>query len=264
MRPWIALSAIVMLGCGHGGSNLPINGAAPTAAQLEDERPLADSRTTFAFRLKDEILKSERGKNVCFSPISMQLCLSTLLNGTAGDSVEPLRKVLGFGAVSLDQINAANKALADNLAGPNVSIADAIWLQRDIEVDDGFRRRLADSYSADFFAERKFDDQTLRDINAWVSDHTQNRVSRILDELSPQSGVVIVNATTFDARWQHEFDPKHTNLEAKRALRGEAAAHRAADLPDVGNCEGRPCEAPSECGSEATALTPVDASGWQG
>ncbi|HTQ09559.1 MAG TPA: serpin family protein, partial [Fimbriimonadaceae bacterium] len=152
-RSWIVLIGIFLVGCGHHGESYSDNGSAPTPDQLAAEKPLADSLDAFAFRLKDQIVATDRGKNICFSPISMQFALSTLLNGTAGKSVDSLRSVLGFGKVPLDQVNAANKALADNLSGPDVTIANAIWLNSAIQPLPDFTKRLEDFYAADFFAD---------------------------------------------------------------------------------------------------------------
>src|ERR1035438_4767271 len=54
------------------------------------EGPVNATGDDFAFRLKNELLAGEKNGNLCFSPLSMQMCLSVLLNGAAGESVEQI------------------------------------------------------------------------------------------------------------------------------------------------------------------------------
>ena len=51
-----------------------------------------------------------------------------------------------------------------------------------------------------------FDDQTLKDINNWVKDHTDGMIDSILNQIDEDAVMYLINALVFDAEWQHVYD----------------------------------------------------------
>ena len=50
------------------------------------------------------------------------------------------------------------------------------------------------------------DDSTVRDVNGWVKAKTRNMIDQLPKKLSPLTATILLNAITFDAKWQEEFD----------------------------------------------------------
>jgi len=184
------------------------------------QNTLGPARDEFAARLTKELAQGSSKGNLCFSPISMQICLSTLLNGVGGNSIEPVKQTLRVGSASLDQVNDANRDLVHRLVGPNVTIANSIWLRTETKPKPAFLDRLREDYSADYFAVADLDAARPR-INAWTNDHTKGRIRSLFDSPFRQALAVLVNTVTFDAKWQTEFDPKRTQVGEFRTSSGE-------------------------------------------
>ena len=181
---------------------------------------LTKARDCFADGLGQQILSKQDSGNACLSPISMQLCLSMLLNGVAGTSVGPLRKTLRLGAESLDEVNIGNRKLMASLAGPNVTISDSVWLRSRSEPSSAFLSRIREDYAADCFAVPDLDAARPR-INDWTREHTKGRIPTLFDKPFKDAVAVLVNTVTFDGKWQTQFDPKRTRTAPFHTASGE-------------------------------------------
>ena len=54
------------------------------------------------------------------------------------------------------------------------------------------------------------DPSTLTTINQWVNTNTNGKITKILDEINPDTVLFLINAIYFKGTWQTEFDPSHT------------------------------------------------------
>src|SRR5262249_41292587 len=52
--------------------------------------------------------------------------------------------------------------------------------------------------------------QTLADINRWASDNTKGRIPTILNEISPDKIMFLLNAVYFKGEWTVKFDKNNT------------------------------------------------------
>uniref|UniRef100_A0A8D0HH35 Serpin family G member 1 n=1 Tax=Sphenodon punctatus TaxID=8508 RepID=A0A8D0HH35_SPHPU len=53
----------------------------------------------------------------------------------------------------------------------------------------------------------------LQSINKWVSDQTKDKIKRLLDDLSPDVQMVLLNAVYFHSKWKTPFKVKNTLKE---------------------------------------------------
>lgn len=176
---------------------------------------IANGINNFTFKTYS-VLSNESG-NLFFSPFSVSTALSMAAEGSGGKTLEEMRNVLG-----LSDNSSANHAGFENLlnslnaknAGYNLSIADAIWIEKTFSVKQEFSSALSTYYyslaqQADFVNNAG---KERTNINNWVAGKTNNK---ILD-LIPQGGVdsytrmVIVDAIYFKGNWAQQFDKNDT------------------------------------------------------
>ncbi len=153
--------------------------------------------------------KAELGKaNHLVSPLSAMICLAMIANGAEGETLAQMEDVLGM---PISSLNKALYAYTSSLyAGEDckVSIADSIWYREGdrFTVREEFLQACADWYAAQQY-EAPFDEQTRRDINAWVKKYTDGMIDSILDEPIPADTVMyVINALVFDAKWEKEYE----------------------------------------------------------
>ena len=142
-------------------------------------------------------------ENCVLSPYSVYLALAMTANGADADTLAQMESVLGM---SCEALNAYLYTLAQG-AGQELQSANSIWFYQNgaFVPNADFLQCNADYYSADVFG-ADFDEQTLRDINAWISEHTEGRIEDALDQIDPNTRMYLINALSFDAEWQSIYD----------------------------------------------------------
>lgn len=161
----------------------------------------------FAARLFNT--SDDKDGNSLISPLSVMLALAMTANGADGETKAEMEKVLGAD-IPLDDLNEYLYAYISSLPSSDeykVKTANSIWYRNDgsLAVKQDFLQKNADYYGADVF-NAPFDSQTVNDINNWVSKHTDGMIDKMLDEISTDSVMHLINALVFDALWDNEYD----------------------------------------------------------
>ena len=203
----IAASALVALsllaGC-SGSSSLTATeltaGARPAgAASLE----VGEGTDTYDFAL--DLLRENAGeKSALVSPLSVLSALALAENGADGETLTQMEQVTGVRADELTDLLQAYGTLVDD--GP-LSVANSIWLRDSdgLAVEDDFLETCGGRLGAQVFS-APFDDSTVADVNTWVSEKTDGMIPEMLNQISDDAQVLLVNALAFDGDWEDPFD----------------------------------------------------------
>lgn len=245
----LALSAFGMA-C-NGGSSLGSNGAVELdmvesteqrirAADLditaEDKAAIVRGNTEFAVNVYKEV--SDSDDNIFFSPFSISQALSMASGGAKGATADEMIATLGFSGqedvVHLgfnwldDALHNLGKPVVHDASEPfELSIANALWSQKDIDVEMAFLDTLAKHYGTglyvlDFSTEPEPSRIT---INQWVEGQTANKIKDLLqpDTITTRTRFVLTNAMYFKASWLHAFNDKRTTEEHFHLADGSTA-----------------------------------------
>ena len=127
-----------------------------------------------------------------------------------------MKEVLGYGEMELPAVNEQFRELTASLVSADkdlvLEIANSIWLDDAIadEIKEEFIAVLEDSYDAELFEADFGDDATVGLINSWVSEKTHGKIDKIIDGISPESVMHLINAVYFKAAWSVAFDKDAT------------------------------------------------------
>ncbi len=196
--------ALLLTGC--TGESAPvktenISADVPAREICLAERPdCAEAVTEFSLNLFRE--SHREGENTLLSPLSVLAALGMTANGAAGETLTQFADTLGM---SVEDLNAWLCSLSDD---GSLRMANSLWLRDDgkLKVEPSFLETNADYYQADIF-KTPFTDETLSEINGWVSQKTENRIPQILDSIPEEAMLYLVNALTFDAKWEEPYKP---------------------------------------------------------
>ncbi len=163
------------------------------------------SATDFAIRLFKEC--NEDGKTTLISPLSVMCAISMTANGTDNDTKKQIEQALGM---TTDQLNLYLYSYVNTLPQSKkykLSLANSIWLNsnRNFEANQNFLQTNADYYNASLYR-TPFDNQTKNDINNWVNTHTDEMIPEILDRISPDALMYLINALAFEAEWHNTYN----------------------------------------------------------
>ena len=188
----------------------------PLAFSLPPEAAeLIESGNDFGLELFKNILAdAESDENVMISPLSVSLALSMAYNGAEGETKIQMEEVMKMTGLSVDQINDLNKKLVAALlahdASVTLEIANSIWYRNDFTVRPDFIGVNQKYYDAEVSSLDFTDPDTKDVINGWVADKTHDKIMDIVDQISPESFMFLINAIYFKGNWKWEFDPKST------------------------------------------------------
>ena len=196
---------VLLAGCGASDSRDLTGDVVPREINFSQEAPKDAGEA--AARLGLGLLSLSEGENPLLSPLSILYALAMTENGAAGETLAEMETLLGR---PVEELNAALGAyLADksDSAQGTLHLANGIWLREGegFTAEPDFLQVNADCYQAGIYA-APFTDATLRDINAFVKEHTDGMIDGILSELPPDAVMVLVNALAFQAEWQDKYE----------------------------------------------------------
>lgn len=170
----------------------------PNAIISGEESAPTGTVTDFAVRLFRESM--EEGKNTLVSPLSVLYALSMTANGADGNTLAQMEAVLG------ETVGPLNGWLGSYDAGEELHLANGIWYKDDpgLTVEQSFLQCNADYYGAGIY-KAPFDETTLSDINSFVEENTAGMVKDILDKIPEDAIMYLVNALTFDGKWEEVY-----------------------------------------------------------
>lgn len=229
----VVLSALlIMSGCGLGtaatdgsdaiGGELEVSGIGlhPTGPGYEPELDAAivAVQRRFGLAIYRELAgQGGEGSNVFISPASIALALALAYNGAQGETAAAMAEALGFGDLSLEQVNDSYYALIKSLAGVKaadesvtLNIANGLWQDQGIEFKQDFLDRSEQYYGAAVEALDFTDPGSAGVINQWVSEQTNGRIPELITQIPADAVLYIINAIYFKADWSKPFDADHT------------------------------------------------------
>ena len=179
-----------------------------TTQPRERETPaFGDMYLSFTARLLKTQMEHDKGKNVMVSPLSVMTALAMTESGARGETLAQIEKM--FGA----DVSAMREMLCDYLKNLPVTeksklvAANSIWLRENafIRLSEQFLEDNRLQFGAEVI-EAPFDDGTVGEINAWCDKNTDGMIKKIIDKIDPSDVMYLINALTFDARWERIYN----------------------------------------------------------
>jgi serpin B len=175
------------------------------------------SNNNFGLEMLKTIIQSEEKANLMISPASISLALGMAYNGSETETKLAFESLLNYEGLTRDEVNEITmdliKVLVTNVKDNTLEIANSIWYHQDFPVYQSFIDINKTYFDAEV-SERDFSDpKTVDDINKWVKDKTHDKIEKIINELSPDARMVLINALYFNCLWEIEFDKDETKSE---------------------------------------------------
>jgi serpin B len=201
----------------------------PPNNQINVDARLVAANTKFGFNLFHTLSKQQPNQNIFISPTSVALALSMTYNGVSGETKQEMTKVLELTGMTPQEINAANQALQNSLqeVDPNVqvSIANSLWAKQGFSLKPEFLQTNQEYYKANLTELDFMNPQAPTIINNWVSQKTQGKIDRIVEEISPDEVLFLINAIYFKGNWETPFDKSQTANKTFSLLDGTSKQH---------------------------------------
>ncbi|MGB3536195.1 MAG: serpin family protein [Microcoleaceae cyanobacterium] len=190
---------------------------------------MVQAQAMFGFKLFNQLTQVQENKNVFISPSSIILALSMLYNGAEGETKQEIEQALEYQGMTLEAVNQANQNLQQQLnqTTPDIqlAIANSLWLREGFSVEDKFLQNNQDFYQAEV-AELDFDSPgSVKTMNQWVQDKTQGKIDRMIDRVSPNDMMFLINAIYFKGNWTEKFQESQTQNKVFYSIDGTEKQH---------------------------------------
>lgn len=217
------------------GNYIPLSEAfkeCPTNNNSEDNSDLnkvVTANTNFSFQLWQEILKERNNKNLFISPASATMALQMTYNGARGDTQTAMAKVLGLETIDLQSLNQTNADLQSSLNKNNadlqISSANSLWVSNKLQLATDFQKNTEKFYNSPVQTLNFADANSPKIINNWVKKATKNKITKMVDKISPNTRLFILNAVYFYGKWQVAFEQKETKKLKFNLMGGKNKLH---------------------------------------
>lgn len=189
------------------------NTIAPKPIEISSD--FAQRTTDFSFDFLKTLNKEEKPeKNFFVSPLGLHMALGMLMNGSATSSEEELMKTLKLEGLSLADVNANYLKLIDGLplvdSKVTNTLANSVWQDINFNTESSYLETLKKSFKAQLYQENFALAGTVDKINKWASDNTNAKIEKVLDQISPDQVMFLINALYFKGDWANQFDVENT------------------------------------------------------
>ena len=201
------------------------------------QRRLVTEGNTFSMQFLDKV-NAASDKDYILSPLSMQFLLGMVLEGARGETADEIAAVLGYQDADAAAINEYCRSMLGQLPGldkkTKILLADAIYVDDGFDLLDSYKKTVRDYYRAEVSNLDFSDSQGSADIiNRWCADHTENLITKILDETSQDMLCYLLNALYFKSAWAKKFN---ASLTADRKFaREDGTTAKVPMMQDYGN-----------------------------
>ncbi|MFP4339549.1 MAG: serpin family protein [Cyclobacteriaceae bacterium] len=193
---------------------------APNLRELSvPEQELVQTSNNFAFDIFRQVEALSEDKNIFISPLSISMALHMTANGATAETKEEMKAVLGVSQLSDAEANQAVEDLTDLLLSMDrkvaLSIANSIWFTNSLTLEDEFAQLIEKHYNGRIEGLDFGNTEAVRNtINGWVEQKTNGKIKNLLEGISPDAVMYLINAIYFKADWQYKFDKDKTKAEA--------------------------------------------------
>lgn len=177
----------------------------------DSQRELISESNLFGIELFRKISSES---NLMISPLSASIALTMALNGADGNTATEMKSMLGYENATLTDINSSYQSLVKQLIEADskvtLKLANAAFYENSFSVKSSFIDNLKTSFSAEVKSMDFSRSSSLDAINKWASDNTNGKITKVLNELSPDLVLILMNALYFKGDWTKQFEKDAT------------------------------------------------------
>ncbi|GAA3987981.1 serpin family protein [Mucilaginibacter dorajii] len=208
----LSLSFITLCACNKGVTNNPDTGKDLILTATEQQKVAADN--AFTLKLFKATLPGNGDNNLFLSPLSVSMAIGMTSNGAAGQTLHDIRNTMNFNNFTEDQVNAYYQKLITELpqldSKTTLKIANSIWYKNSFTPVPAFLQVNTTSYNAKVQSADFSSAATKDAINNWVSTATNGKIPSIIDNISQDVIMYLINAIYFKSTWADKFDAAKT------------------------------------------------------
>ncbi len=188
---------------------LPPNGAS-----------VINSSNRFAFDFFHGTLQQDgEANNKLISPLSIYLALSMVYNGADNATKDSIANTLRLDGIDINSLNSLCHTLISAFPAEDnrvqLSFANSIWYQQNsYQPLTSFLNTVQSNYEASINPLNFNDASSIKTINNWVAQKTNNKIPQVIQSISENDLMYLINAIYFNGAWKYAFNTSNTSNDA--------------------------------------------------
>ncbi|MBE5958986.1 MAG: hypothetical protein E7254_09035 [Lachnospiraceae bacterium] len=151
------------------------------------------------------------GKNIMFSPLSLNMVLGMVANASGTKAKKEIEKYFGCNIKNYN--GAVDNFIKDSMYGEALKISNGVWYKDNYELLSSFDNKVSAKYKAEVNP-LNFDDTNgaANEINKWCNEKTDGLIQEIVGpgSFSPSLRALFINAIYFKSNWSDTFNKNIT------------------------------------------------------
>jgi len=200
---YFVFSILFVISCSDE-DNPKLTKAEPIVLKSTFDKKL-EQDNNFAFDLFKTTYGLETGMNIFISPLSVSMALDMTMNGARANTLDEMLLALRVSGYSMDDINEYSKTLREALLkvdpSTQISIANSIWSREGFQVEQSFMDVNKNYYNAEVTSLNFADNNATSRINDWCANNTNNKITKIIDDIPNDMVMYLINAIYFKGIW---------------------------------------------------------------
>ncbi len=165
------------------------------------------------------------GTNSMISPVSVMMALDMAAAGAHGETQSQITELFCAGAEQTQMEHFCRDLLDRYEESKDVELhlANSIWIKDTIAdgINEDYLVRTDHIFDAEAVL-APFDQTTVDAVNGWCDEKTDGMITHLLDQITPDSKLILLNATALDAPWEEPYKDTQLNDEEFAAADGTA------------------------------------------
>ena len=172
---------------------------------------------------------------VVVSPISAEVALSMLAEGTEGEGGKQILDALGVS--SSEELGNRYAGLLKAFPGMGENVvfesANSIWSNIGFDINDAYRQTIGDIYGADAFSTSLSSEEGIKEIDLWTSKKTHGIIPSLGLQPKPELRMALVNTIYLKGSFAYPFDEQCTRDERFTNANGDVVMVPTMTTSDV-------------------------------
>lgn len=141
--------------------------------------------------------------NAVVSPVSVAIALTMAGSGAKGETLDEFAKIFGCDVPGMQDFVEAYVNKVNSNSDIGIKLANSVWLNNQknrLTVNPNFESLCRNRFVADIFKE-EFNGKTADKINKWISDETDGKIDKVIEEIPEAAVAYLINTVLFEAEW---------------------------------------------------------------
>ncbi|KAM4661872.1 alpha-1-antitrypsin-like [Discoglossus pictus] len=178
---------------------------------------VAPANLEFAFELFHQVASEKPSKNIFFSPVSISTAFAMLSLGAKARTHNQILEGLGFNISERSEQDIHDgfqhlfHTLNDEDSELKLNSGNALFVEKNLELrkkflDDVKKYYESEVHSTDF----QNSEEAKSQINSFVEKKTNGKIKDLLDSVSQDAALILINFMVFRGQWVKPFDEEYT------------------------------------------------------